>query len=120
MPIYASVCLSVHCLSAVLTLTVIQVAERTHFRAYIAYSVVITAFVYPVVSYWGWNSEGFLVKGDKAGDNYHDFAGGGRLCWACRGYPRRPSQVSGHEFEGNVTATLLVVTPLGTLVLTLN
>ena len=66
-----------HCLSAVLTLTVIQVAERTHFRAYIAYSVVITAFVYPVVSYWGWNSEGFLAKGDEAGANYHDFAGSG-------------------------------------------
>merc|ERR1719453_1854568 len=45
-----------------------SVAERTHFRAYIAYSAVTTAFVYPVVAYWGWNADGFLKKAGGAND----------------------------------------------------
>eukprot|EP01135_Chromosphaera_perkinsii_P002774 Nk52_evm142s226 gene=Nk52_evmTU142s226 len=46
-------------------------AERTHFCAYLLYSVFISGFVYPVVAHWAWASdEGWLaVRG------YMDFAG---------------------------------------------
>jgi len=56
------------------------VAERTAFRAYIAYSMVTTAFVYPVVAHWGWSSDGWLkVAGREfdANKGYVDFAGSG-------------------------------------------
>lgn len=58
------------------------VAERTHFRAYIAYSAVLTAFVYPVVAYWVWNGNGWLLNaGDVQDSNkgYQDFAGSGAV-----------------------------------------
>lgn len=53
-------------------------AERTKFTAYLAYTVVITAVIYPVVTHWAWG-EGFLsaYAGDiQFGDNgFIDFAG---------------------------------------------
>ena len=45
------------------------VAERMKFVAYIIYSFLITAFVYPVVGHWVWGG-GWL-----ADLNFHDFAG---------------------------------------------
>ena len=45
------------------------VAERMQFVAYLAYSFLITAFVYPVVGHWVWGG-GWL-----ADLNFHDFAG---------------------------------------------
>ncbi len=44
-------------------------AERTRFKSYIAYSVVITAFIYPVVGHWIWGG-GWL-----ANLGFWDFAG---------------------------------------------
>ncbi|MGM0500016.1 MAG: ammonium transporter [Bacillota bacterium] len=44
-------------------------AERTNFSGYLAYSVVITAFIYPVVGHWIWGG-GWL-----AGMGIIDFAG---------------------------------------------
>ncbi len=53
-------------------------AERTRFTAYLAYTVVITAVIYPVVTHWAWG-DGFLsaYAGDiEFGDNgFMDFAG---------------------------------------------
>ena len=46
-------------------------AERTKFKAYFAYSVVISALIYPVVVHWVWGG-GWLSKLSTA---YHDFAG---------------------------------------------
>ncbi|MEM8994953.1 MAG: ammonium transporter, partial [Acidobacteriota bacterium] len=45
------------------------VAERMRFTAYLAYSFLITAFVYPVVGHWVWGG-GWLASLD-----FHDFAG---------------------------------------------
>jgi ammonium transporter, Amt family len=45
-------------------------AERTKFVGYLVYGVVITAFIYPVVGHWIWNSDGWL-----AGKGMVDFAG---------------------------------------------
>jgi Amt family ammonium transporter len=45
------------------------VAERMHFAAYLAYSFLICAFVYPTVGHWVWGG-GWL-----AGLGFHDFAG---------------------------------------------
>jgi Amt family ammonium transporter len=45
------------------------VAERMKFVAYLAYSFLITAFVYPVVGHWIWGG-GWLGQQD-----FHDFAG---------------------------------------------
>ena len=44
-------------------------AERLKFRAYLIYSVVITAFIYPISGHWVWGG-GWL-----AGAGFHDFAG---------------------------------------------
>ena len=37
-----------------------SVAERTHFGAYLAYSFLLTAFVYPTVAHWVWDEYGWL------------------------------------------------------------
>ena len=44
-------------------------AERTKFKAYIIYSVVIGAFIYPVVGHWVWGGGWLSNLG------FHDFAG---------------------------------------------
>lgn len=46
-------------------------AERTSFKAYVIYSVVISALVYPITGCWIWNDGGWL-----AGLGFHDLAGG--------------------------------------------
>lgn len=59
------------------------VAERCEFVAYFVYSVLITGFIYPVVTHWAWSSGGWLAVGDtySALNNdvvaYQDFAGSG-------------------------------------------
>jgi len=48
------------------------VAERCQFFAYFMYSIIITGWVYPVVTHWAWDGAGWL---NMLG--YHDFAGSG-------------------------------------------
>ena len=56
------------------------VAERTQFGSYMVYSSIITGFIYPVVSHWGWTSEGWLQSGAPwEGVGFVDFAGSGIL-----------------------------------------
>lgn len=53
-------------------------AERTKFSAYLVYTVVITAVIYPIVTHWVWDSGGWLtaLTDDPIGDNgMVDFAG---------------------------------------------
>ncbi len=50
-----------------------SVAERTSFYAYLGYAFFLTAFVYPVVSHWVWDSSGFLTS--LFGVGMVDFAG---------------------------------------------
>jgi Amt family ammonium transporter len=45
------------------------VAERMRFVAYLAYSFLISAFIYPIVGHWVWGG-GWLAE-----LNFHDFAG---------------------------------------------
>ena len=45
------------------------VAERTQFLSYMVYSSVITGFVYPVVSHWGWGG-GWLSASEIDGFCY--------------------------------------------------
>ncbi|PFX23664.1 putative ammonium transporter 1 [Stylophora pistillata] len=59
-------------------------AERTEFKAYLLYSVFLTGFVYPIVTHWAWDGNGWLYKGvEYTKDNvtmsiaYQDFAGSG-------------------------------------------
>ncbi|RMX43323.1 hypothetical protein pdam_00014952 [Pocillopora damicornis] len=59
-------------------------AERTEFKAYLVYSVFLTGFVYPVVTHWAWDGNGWLATGlQYTKDNitmsvtYQDFAGSG-------------------------------------------
>lgn len=36
------------------------VAERCKFEAYLIYSTMLTAFIYPVVSHWIWSEDGWM------------------------------------------------------------
>eukprot|EP00658_Telonema_sp_P-2_P041069 TRINITY_DN29373_c0_g1_i1.p1 TRINITY_DN29373_c0_g1~~TRINITY_DN29373_c0_g1_i1.p1 ORF type:complete len:536 (-),score=147.96 TRINITY_DN29373_c0_g1_i1:289-1896(-) len=56
------------------------VAERIQYRAFFIFATILTGFIYPVVAYWGWASDGWLkVAGNKndANKGYLDFAGSG-------------------------------------------
>jgi len=72
--------------AAAATITSGAMAERTAFQAYIAYSIILSGFVYPVVVHWIWDTPGWLCnwKEDKDGNSdllndvgMHDFAGSG-------------------------------------------
>jgi Amt family ammonium transporter len=54
---------------AAATIVAGAVAERMKFTAYLFYSFIITAFIYPVVGHWVWGG-GWLSE-----LNFHDFAG---------------------------------------------
>ena len=49
------------------------IAERCQFFAYFAYSIILTGWVYPPVSHWAWDGEGWLSQTGL----YKDFAGSG-------------------------------------------
>jgi Amt family ammonium transporter len=49
-------------------------AERTQFRAYVIYSAVISAVIYPIVVRWQWGG-GWLFQGGVNDTPFHDFAG---------------------------------------------
>lgn len=54
-------------------------AERTKFSAYIIYSVVISAFIYPIVGHWVWGTGWLWTLGSTTGlvpdGGFRDFAG---------------------------------------------
>lgn len=67
------------CVFAATTATIVSggVAERTKFTGYLAYSVIICAFIYPVFGSWAWGS---LLDGggwleNVLGVGFYDFAG---------------------------------------------
>ena len=49
-------------------------AERTKFKAYLVFSAVMTAFIYPVVVHWTWGG-GLIAKINIGDAVYSDFAG---------------------------------------------
>ncbi|WP_406658264.1 MULTISPECIES: ammonium transporter [unclassified Methanolobus] len=55
-------------------------AERTDFRAYLIYTILMVALIYPVYGHWVWSGSGILTTGfivDAIGVPIHDFAGSG-------------------------------------------
>jgi Amt family ammonium transporter len=54
---------------AAATIVAGAVAERMKFTSYLAYSFILSAFIYPIVGHWVWGS-GWL-----SGLGFHDFAG---------------------------------------------
>ena len=54
---------------AAATIVAGAVAERMNFKAYLFYSFILTAFIYPIVGHWVWGG-GWLAE-----LNFHDFAG---------------------------------------------
>jgi ammonium transporter, Amt family len=69
--------------AAAATIVAGSLAERVKFSAYLIYTVVITAFIYPVVIHWGWDANGWMTafKGDPEdlfmANGFVDFAGSG-------------------------------------------
>jgi len=60
------------------------VAERTQFTAYFAYSLFLTAIVYPIVAHWIWTGDGWLAKKgliDFAGSGVVHMTGGVAALW---------------------------------------
>jgi len=55
-----------------------SLAERTQLPAYMAFSLIMTGFIYPVVVSWTWGG-GWLGDGGEDGETkgFHDFAGAG-------------------------------------------
>jgi Amt family ammonium transporter len=56
------------------------VAERCNFVAYIIFSGVMSALIYPIVAHWVWSESGWLAVGISVGtlkSNFQDFAGSG-------------------------------------------
>lgn len=49
-------------------------AERTKFKGYMVFSLVISVLIYPVVVRWQWGG-GWLFQGSGLPTGYHDFAG---------------------------------------------
>ncbi len=55
-------------------------AERTDFKAYLIYTILMVALIYPVYGHWVWSGSGILTSGflvDAIGVAHHDFAGSG-------------------------------------------
>lgn len=58
-------------------------AERTKFKAYMVYTVLVTAFIYPVYNHWVWSGNGIFWAETPTfitglfGVDGHDFAGSG-------------------------------------------
>ena len=119
---------------AAATIVAGSVCERTKIEAYFVYSIILTAFIYPVVVHWGWGS-GFLsawgantgpLFSKKAGESTGmiDFAGSGivhmvggvsGLMGAIVVGPRKGRFVNGEVvelFEGNK-----ILQSLGTFIL---
>uniref|UniRef100_A0A1I7WL85 Ammonium_transp domain-containing protein n=1 Tax=Heterorhabditis bacteriophora TaxID=37862 RepID=A0A1I7WL85_HETBA len=57
------------------------VAERCEVVCYIVYCCVISTFVYPILTHWGWTDEGWMKKGlpSFSSATYLDFAGAGMV-----------------------------------------
>ena len=51
-------------------------AERTQLPSYLAFSALMTGFIYPVVVGWTWGG-GWLGDGSDMGKGFHDFSGSG-------------------------------------------
>ncbi|WP_407355493.1 ammonium transporter [Methanolobus sp. WCC5] len=55
-------------------------AERTDFKAYLIFTVIMVALIYPIYGHWVWSGSGILTSGflvDAIGVAHHDFAGSG-------------------------------------------
>ena len=69
LPVYAFWMFQVAFCGAAATIVAGGMAERMRFTAYLAYSFIISAFIYPLVGHWIWGG-GWLSQ-----LNFHDFAG---------------------------------------------
>ena len=80
-----------------------SMAERTNFKAYCAYSVIISLFVYPVSGHWIWGGGWLSSLG------FHDFAGSTAVhmvggVTACIGAKILGPRIGKYDKEGNVHA----------------
>jgi Amt family ammonium transporter len=97
-------------------------AERTQFRAYMVYSAVISAIIYPIVVRWQWGG-GWLFQMDTP---FHDFAGSSIVhmtggCAAAMGAlilgPRigkygpdgKPRSIPGHSIPFAILGTFILL-----------
>ena len=60
--------------AAAVTIASGAMAERARFKAYLLFSVAMSAFVYPLVVHWTWGG-GFIAEMSIGGARFSDFAG---------------------------------------------
>jgi ammonium transporter, Amt family len=97
-------------------------AERTKFKSYFVYSIVITAFIYPVVVHWLWGGGWLAQRGtppiDFAGSTLVHATGGiaalmGALVLGPRlgkyGADGRPRVIQGHSIPYAVLGTFILL-----------
>jgi Amt family ammonium transporter len=94
---------------AAATIVAGAMAERMKFHAYLIYTAVVSALVYPIIGHWVWNSGGWLAGlgfGDFAGSTVVHTTGGvislvGTIILGPRlgkyGPDRRPRALPGHS-----------------------
>ena len=110
--------------AAAVTIASGAMAERTRFKAYLLLSLVMSAFVYPMVVHWTWGG-GFIADISIGGARFSDFAGGtivhGTGGWAALAGavflgPRlgkytpdgKPRQIAGHAMPMIVFGALIL------------
>jgi Amt family ammonium transporter len=96
-----------------------SIAERTRFLAYLIYSSIMTAFIYPVIVHWTWGGGWLYKKG------YVDFAGSGivHMVGGCAGLAGtiilgpRTGRFQITEEKGNFKPYNIPLVVLGTIIL---
>ena len=125
-PLWAHVAFNTMFCATAATIVSGAMAERTKFKSYLVYSIVISAVIYPIEAHWAWGGgwlSGFGLLG--WGDGFHDYAGSalvhmtGGVC-ACVGAAILGPRIGKYDSNGKPRAILghsITLAALGVFIL---